>query len=88
MQTTNEDACTDIPADHEFNYNLEDAPKGTKVQLLNLGGVALHGTITNVDIAKQMGIIAWYPVPKRNKVIEANLGVIPHVRPPHLRAKD
>lgn len=79
---TNEDACTELPAEHEFNYNLHECPKGQKVQLLNSGGVAIYGTITNIELARQMGIIGWYPVPKRNKVIEANLGVIPHAKSP------
>lgn len=73
---TNEDACTEKFSDNVFNYDLTQAPRGQKVQLLNIGGSDMYGTITNLEIARQMGIIAWYPVPKRDKVKEVELGYL------------
>lgn len=65
-----------------FNYNLEDAPKGQKVQLLNAGGSAMYGVILKIDIARQMGIIGWAPVPKRDKMKEIELGYLMPLRQP------
>jgi hypothetical protein len=59
-----------------FNYDLTAAPRGAKVQLLNIGGVAIYGTIQNLEIAKQMGVIAWAHVPARDRDKEIELGYL------------
>lgn len=57
-----------------FNYDLSKCPKGQKVQALTEGGVAIYTAITSVLAAREMGIIAWYPVPIRDKEKEKELG--------------
>jgi hypothetical protein len=46
---------------YEWNYDLSDVPKATKIQILTAGGVAIYGHWT-----KTTHFIAWAPLPRRN----------------------
>lgn len=69
---SNKDAVT---TEHcTFNYDLHLCPRGQKVQALTEGGVAIYTVITSVLSARNMGIIAWFPVPVRDREKEKSLG--------------
>lgn len=44
--------------------DMASAPTGVKVQLLNKGGVAVYGTVSNNNHQDWLG---WAPLPKRKK---------------------
>jgi hypothetical protein len=82
---TNDAAATS--EDNVFNYDLESAPRGQKVLLLTIGGVETSGVITDLSFAAQMGIIAWYPVPKRDKYEEFRRGYLKQSEAPTRRPR-
>lgn len=53
-------------------WKYEEGPRGVKVQLLTVGDIAVYG-----EWKGELGEFfkAWHPVPKRNKKIEADLGL-------------
>jgi hypothetical protein len=55
-----------------WEYDMNALPTGTKCMLLNQGGVACLGSITNVT---RSHFIAWAPMPKRDKERERALGI-------------
>ncbi len=51
--------------DDEYHWRpMSTCPMGHKVQLLNLGGVAVYGTVTSKTINDWLG---WAPLPTRRK---------------------
>ena len=58
-----------------WNYDLDAAPKGSKVQLLNRGFVATSGEISSVERAREFGFIAWCELPDRDHEVERLLGL-------------
>jgi hypothetical protein len=58
-----------------FCYDLDAAPLGQKLQLLTVGGVALYGQMTRADQRGDQGIIAWHPLPVRDKEEEKRRGI-------------
>jgi hypothetical protein len=70
---TNAEVLTD--RNLKFRYDLENAPKGQKLQLLNRGGVALYGTIGSATRSLQEGIWAWSPLPIRDREEEKRRGL-------------
>lgn len=64
-----------VIATNETPWRYEVAPRtDAKVQLLTIGFVAVYGSWRGAygDL-----FVAWAPVPKRNKELEAELGLIP-----------
>lgn len=54
--------------DQEYFWRpIAEAPLGRKIQLLNLGKVAIHGTLTEKDRKDYLG---WTPLPKIPKGLE------------------
>lgn len=54
----------------EVYWRYDTAPRGVKLFLLTIGGVAITG-----DWRDNSGFIAWHPLPKRNKELEERLGL-------------
>jgi hypothetical protein len=57
-----------------FNYDLSQAPRFKKCQILTSGGIAMMGQVTG-DPKKDRDIWAWAPMPKRNRSKEKELGL-------------
>ena len=62
---TNKDACTDRSL--IFNYDLDAAPKGQELMLLNCGGVAIKGKMPALHLGKNKAVWAWHPLPVRDR---------------------
>lgn len=58
--------------DSVFNYDMGALQTGVKCLLLNPGGVACLGSVTN---ATRDHFIAWAPMPKRDKERERSMGI-------------
>lgn len=58
-----------------FCYDLMAAPLGQKLQLLTVGGIAVYGQLTSADQKGDKGIIAWHPLPVRDREEEKRRGV-------------
>jgi hypothetical protein len=56
----------------EYDYDMSALPTGVKCILLNQGGVAVMGSVTN---ATRDHFIAWAPLPKRDKEQERTLRI-------------
>jgi hypothetical protein len=56
----------------EYDYDMSALRPGVKCILLNQGGVAVLGSITN---ATRDHFIAWAPLPKRDKEKERALRI-------------
>ena len=56
----NGDRTTAVATDYFWNEDMQACPRGVKVQLLGLGGVAVYGTYSGSDFWT-----AWAPCPKR-----------------------
>lgn len=63
--TANAAAC-------KWNYDMSTCPVGAKVQLLNLGGVACYGPVTERD---RRYFAAWAPLMQRDKEEEKRRGL-------------
>lgn len=63
-----------------FNYDLSAAPRGKNLQLLIKGGGYTQGHITSLQLAKEMGIMAWCLIPTRNIDEEVRLGFSPKIK--------
>ena len=57
------DAAIAVATDY-FWRPISEAPMGVKLQLLSIGGVALHGQLSSGNLAHYLG---WTPLPKRRK---------------------
>lgn len=55
-----------------WNYDMAALPSGTKCMLLNPGGVACLGSVTQ---STRDHFLAWAPMPKRDKEKERKLGI-------------
>lgn len=52
-----------VAVDQDYYWQpMSTCPLGSKVQLLNPGGVAVYGKVSNKDIHNYTG---WAPLPKR-----------------------
>lgn len=51
-----------------FWQPMKSCPTGAKVQLLNLGGVAIYGKVTHKELNHYLG---WAPLPKRPPGMES-----------------
>lgn len=62
---TREDRTRTAIVDDEYHWrDMNTVPFGKKVQLLNLGGVAVYGSVTLKSVGDWLG---WAPLPTRNK---------------------
>lgn len=57
----NSDRTVAVATDYCWNEDMDACPRGVKVQLLGVGGVASYGTYNGRDPFW----VAWAPVPKR-----------------------
>ncbi len=57
-----------------FNYDLSQAPRYMKCQILTAGGIAMMGHITG-DPVRDKDIWAWSPMPVRDKQQEQQRGL-------------
>lgn len=55
-----------------FCYDLSAAPKNQKLTLLTVYGISVQGFITG-DPVKDQDIMAYYPLPDRDKELEEKL---------------
>lgn len=60
----------------KYNYDLSAAQTGAKLLVLNRGCSTSLGQVTG-DSKKDSGIIAWSPMPVRDKEMEVYLGHLP-----------
>ena len=60
----------------KYNYDLSAAQTGAKLFVLNQGFSTSLGQVTG-DSKKDSGIIAWAPMPVRDKEMEVYLGHLP-----------
>jgi hypothetical protein len=61
-----------VSRDIRFCYDLSAAPHNQKLTLLTVYGIAVQGDITG-DPKKDADIMAWYPLPDRDKDEEERL---------------
>lgn len=62
---TREDTTRTTIVDDDYHWReMDSVPLGKKVQLLNLGGVAVYGSVTSKTRGDWLG---WAPLPTRRK---------------------
>jgi hypothetical protein len=61
-----------VSSDITFCYDLSAAPKKQKMMLLTVYGVAVEGFLTG-NPERDKDIMAWYPLPDRDKELEEQL---------------
>lgn len=57
----------------EYNYDLSQAPKNQKLILLTQGRIGVMGHL--YGDSRDRDVIAWFPLPARNKDKEESLGL-------------
>lgn len=59
------DSTKEAMVDPDYRWRpIDDAPLGVKIQLLQQGGVAIHGSLTARDRSSGH-YLGWTPLPKR-----------------------
>jgi hypothetical protein len=70
MQINNDNQRVATAESSVWDYNCTDAPRGVKLLLLTVGLIAIVG-----NYMPKAGIVAWSPLPRRNKETEKQLGI-------------
>lgn len=61
-----------VSRDIKFCYDLEKAPRNQKLTLLTVHGISVQGFFTG-NVEKDKDIMAYYPLPDRDKELEEQL---------------
>lgn len=70
----NQDQKVAVATDY-FWLPMDTCPRGVKVQLLNLGGVAVYGNYNGPERLNKEVWNGWAPLPKRMPTIETSVPV-------------